>query len=171
MNDDPCLLTTGDFSTLTALHEQWTQRNHHLTRRLRAKLDAAKVVFPDNLPRDVASLGSRIAYAIGEERHVSLLTATIGLDRDWLPITLPIGLALLGRREGWATHLEIEPTRSRFLTLGRIIEQPEASWPGRFSHHGASVETRLRLPVAAETRTSRAKVASPDDGDPGPAAA
>lgn len=157
MNDNSCLLTTGDFSTLTGLHEQWTQRDHDLTRQLRAKLDAAKIVFPDELPRDVASLGSRIAYAVGEQRHVSVLTATTGLDRDWLPITLPIGLALLGQREGWAMHFYVEPARSRLLTLGRVVEQPEASWPGRFSPHGSSVETPLRLRVAAETRTPRTK--------------
>lgn len=171
MNDDPCLLTIGDFSTLTALQEQWYKRNHDLTRQLRAKLDTAEVVFPDDLPRDVASLGSRIAYAIGEERHVAVLTATIGLDRDSLPITLPIAFALLGRREGWAKHLEVEPARCRLLTLGRVLEQPEASWPGRFSPHGSSSEIPRRLRIAAETRAPRTKFASPDDGDAGPTTA
>lgn len=100
MNDNPCLLTIGDFTTLSTIQEQWSQRCYVLVPQLRAKLEAAAVVFPDDLPRDVASLGSQIAYAIGEETHVAILTGTTGLDRGCLPITLPIGLALLGHREG-----------------------------------------------------------------------
>jgi regulator of nucleoside diphosphate kinase len=173
VNDNSCLLTIGDFATLAVLHEQWTRRDHDLTRQLRAKLDAAKVVFPDDLPRDVASLGSRIAYAVGEDRHISVLTGTTGLDRGWLPITLPIGLALLGQREGWAMNFDIGPARSRLLTLGRVMEQPEASWPGRFSPRNVLVETpSLRLVrSSAKGRVPQAKSAHPYDEDPGPAAA
>lgn len=173
MNDNPCLLTIGDFTTLSSIHEQWSQRDRDLVPQLRAKLEAAVVVFPDDLPRDVASLGSQIAYAIGEETHVATLTGTTGLDRHWLPVTLPFGLALLGQREGWAKYFDIGPGRSRVLTLGRVLEQPETSWPGRFSPHSTvTAPASLRLiRSSAKRRVHQANGAAPDDEDPGPAAA
>ena len=173
MIDYVCLLTIGDFTTLNALHEQWSLRDHDLAPLLRAKLEAATVVFPDDLPRDVATLGSQIAYAVGEETHIAKLTGTIGIDRGWLPITVPAGLALLGQREGWAKNFEIEPGRSRLLTLGRVLEQPESSWPGRFSPHKASA-VMPSLPLVRSTTEGRALQADgarPDDDDPGPAVA
>jgi regulator of nucleoside diphosphate kinase len=173
VTNNPCLLAIGDFTTLKTLHEQWTERGHDLAPLLRAKLEAAKVVFPDDLPRDVASLGSQIAYAVGEESHISVLTGTTGLDKGSLPITLPLGLALLGQREGWAKNFEVEPGRSLRLTLNRVIEQPESSWPGRYSPRNRSAEAPpLRL-VRSSTggRVAQADGARPDDEDPGPAAA
>ncbi len=173
MNDNPCLLTIGDFTTLSSIHEQWSQRDHDLVLQLRAKLETAVVVFPDDLPRDVASLGSQIAYAVGEETHVATLTGTTGLDRRWLPITLPFGLALLGQREGWAKNFDVRPGCSRVLTLGRVMEQPETSWPGRFSPHSTVTEpASLRL-IRSSTkgRVHQTNGGPPDDGDPGPAAA
>lgn len=173
MNDTPCLLTIGDFTTLGTIHAQWSERDHDLVPQLRAKLEAAVVVFPDDLPRDVASLGSQIAYAIGEETHVATLTATVGLDRDWLPIALPLGLALLGQREGWAMNFDVGSGRARVLTLGRVMEQPESSWPGRFSpHHTVIAPASLRLiRNSAKSRAHQASGAAPEDDDPGPAAA
>lgn len=173
MNDTQCILTIGDFSTLKALDEQWSGREHDLAPLLRAKLETAKVVFPDDLPRDVASLGSRIAYAVGEEAYVTVLTDTLVPGQDCLPITLPVGLALLGQREGWATVLEVEPSRPRSITLGRVIEQPEASRPGRVSPDKSPLESQL-LRFDQSARRSppfRARSGHPDDEDPGPAAA
>lgn len=173
MNDNACILTIGDFSTLEALLQRWTERDHELTPRLRAKLEMAKVVFPDDLPRDVASLGSRVAYAIGDETHVSVLTATVLADRDCLPVTLPVGLALLGQREGWAAMFEIEPSRSRSVTLGQVIEQPEAMWPGRFTPKEALLNSPALRLVQGSRHNPRPRASGPhaDDDDPGPAAA
>jgi regulator of nucleoside diphosphate kinase len=140
VNDQLCILTAGDFSTLKTLHEQWSVRGHGLAAALRKKLEAAQVVFPDDLPRDVASLGSQIAYATGDDAlHIHTLTCLSGLDREWLSICLPAGLALLGQREGRVLNFGVEPERSQRVTLHRVLEQPEASWPGRFSrkHAGA----------------------------------
>jgi regulator of nucleoside diphosphate kinase len=173
VNDKPCLLTIGDFSTLEALHEQWAERDHELTPALWAKLESASIVFPDDLPRDVASLGSRIQYAVGDQVHVSVLTGASGVSDDRLPIALPIGLALLGRREGWALNVETGPERFCMLTLGRVIEQPEKAWPGRFTPGKApSAASPPRL--VARSRPGRTRLsANPqrDDDDPGPAAA
>jgi regulator of nucleoside diphosphate kinase len=173
VNDKPCLLTIGDFSTLEALHEQWAERDHELTPALWAKLESASIVFPDDLPRDVASLGSRIQYAVGDQVHVSVLTGASGLSDDCLPISLPVGLALLGREEGWALNFETGSGRYRMLTLGRVIEQPETTWPGRFSPKKApAAPSPLRLVAGSRPGSLRASVApQPDDDDPGPAAA
>jgi regulator of nucleoside diphosphate kinase len=176
VKDSPCLFTIGDFSTLEVLHEQWADRGHELAAALWAKLESAKIVFPDDLPRDVASLGSRVRYAIGDQIHVSVLTGASGLDPDWLPVALPIGLALLGRREGWAANIEITPGRFRAVTLGEV-EQPEKAWPGRFTPRKTPRKTPMALSALRVVAESPARSLcksdgrQPDDDDPGPAAA
>jgi regulator of nucleoside diphosphate kinase len=173
VNDFPCLLTIGDFATLESLAKRWAERGHDLATLLRAKMDSAKVVFPDDLPRDAASLGSRIEYAIGDDVRIATLTGEVALAQEWLPLTLPEGLALLGRREGWSTNFKTSQGRFRPLTLCRVLEQPEANWPGRFSICKPS-GTVVALGTAVRSQQVQpinVRAVVDDDDDPGPAAA
>jgi regulator of nucleoside diphosphate kinase len=172
VNDFPCLLTIGDFATLESMAKRWAERDHELTPLLKAKLDIAEVVFPDDLPKETASLGSRIEYAIGDDVRIATLTGEVALAREWLPLTLPEGLALLGQREGWTINFETKPGRFRPLTLGRVLEQPEANWPGRFSPHKPSgTVTALGAAGRSQQIHPTCVCTAADDDDPGPAAA
>lgn len=173
MTDESCILTTGDFSALKSLQEQWTARDHRLTPALRRKLDSARIVFQADLPPDIASLGSQIAYAVeGEDIRTHVLTCLSGLDDRSLPISLALGLALLGRREGSEVDVDVEPGRSRRVRLHRVVDQPEAVWPGRYADDAAPTRTpALRLVGKPAERGPAPKRYIPFDDDPGPTAA
>lgn len=127
------ILTTGDFSTLSRLSDEWSSSGLWLGSQVRKLLESVLVVFPGDLPPDVASLGSRVAYTEnGKEYRTGELTALCLFERDYLPVRLPVGLALLGRREGETFDVQLEDGSLQHITLERVLEQPERTWPGRF---------------------------------------
>jgi regulator of nucleoside diphosphate kinase len=168
--DDVSILTIADFSTLKRLEEVWSARGHDLTPALRRKLHRATVTFQSDLPRGIATLGSRISYSIGDEGMLTrTLTATTGLDAQWLPVSLPLGLALLGQCEGIATIVDCDGEAGRRVKLHRVLDQPEASWPGRFNtaagecaHRGYTAPGVIDRPVVQASRPSHAH----EDSDP-----
>lgn len=172
MIDDVCTLTIGDFSTLRALEEHWSENDHALLPDLRRKLDSARVVFQDDLPRGVATLGSRIAYTVDRgELETRALTCLAGVGEQWLPIRLPVGLAILGRSEGQDINVREGGGAQRLVRLHRVFDQPEANWPERFEPEPKPAQPALRL-VQGGGRRAAAVIAAPDDGDdPGPSAA
>ena len=132
MNDEPCTLTIADFEVLTTLQKVWAARAHPLSLALRHKLNGARIVFPGDLPRDVATLGSCVVYTIDRGRSFThTLTGLTGLGPLELPVSVAAGLALVGRREGEAFPVR-EPDGARIVELHRVLAQPEAAWPGRF---------------------------------------
>ena len=94
------ILTSGDFSTLSRLVEDWHAAGYALAPLARKIVGHARVVFPSDLPPDVASLGSRLEYSGDGKRSTAELTALVLMERDCLPVRDPVGLGLLGRREG-----------------------------------------------------------------------
>ena len=128
------ILTSGDFSTLGQLFEEWHAADHTLAPTARKLLDGAIVVFPSDLPPDVASVGSRLEYSEnGERRATAELTALQLFGREYLPVRLPLGLALLGRREGEEFDVLLEDGAIQRIKLEKVLEQPERTWPGRFT--------------------------------------
>ncbi len=137
------ILTAGDFSTLSQLSEEWRSSEKWFAPTARKMLEDALVVFPSDLPRDVASLGSRVTYAErGTQSRTAELTALVLFDRDYLPIRMPLGLALLGRREGDEFEVRLENGRLQHIKLEKVIEQPERTWPGRFEADASDVSGR-----------------------------
>lgn len=146
------ILTSGDFSTLTRLCDEWHAAGHSLAPLARKLLDNAVVVFPSDLPSDVASLGSRLSYTENDEtRDAAELTALLLFDRDYLPVRLPLGLALLGRREGESFDVLLEGGVTRRIKLEKVLEQPERTWPGRFSGE-ASLVTQTSVTLTSANR-------------------
>lgn len=113
-------------------------------------LDKAVVVFPEDLPPDVASLGSRLEYSEnGEKRATAELTALLLFGRDYLPVRLPLGLALLGRREGEEFDVLLDDGSVARIKLEKVLEQPERTWPGRFTGD-ASLVSRAQVALQME---------------------
>ena len=137
------ILTTGDFSTLIRLSDEWNSSGHWLGPRARKMLEDAVVVFPSDLPPDVASLGSRVAYSeSGRHTRTAELTALLLLDRDYLPVRLPLGLALLGQRERAEFEVQFDDGSLQRIKLEKVLEQPEKARPGRFEAGGSGGERR-----------------------------
>jgi hypothetical protein len=161
--------TVGDFAALKALENHWSERDHELLPALRRKLESARIVFQTDLPRHVATVGSQVAYTIDRgELETRTLTSLAAPGGHWLPVQHPLGLAILGRREG-----EVFEVSGQDIHLHRVFDQPEANWPGRFQQDpGPPTQAQVRLVPGSGSRRGLDLVATADeDDDPGPSAA
>lgn len=94
---------------------------------LRNELDRAAVLPREQMPQDVAVLGSCVTYVdleTGEKEQYTLtLPQHADVDRQRLSVLSPIGTALLGYREGdrldWPT-----PGGNRRLQILRVTHPP-----------------------------------------------
>jgi regulator of nucleoside diphosphate kinase len=177
MSEDACILTTKDFSILEVMFDRCLGRDDPMAALLRRKLDAALVVFRDDVPGNVATLSSRVTFSVDGGAHE---TRVISHDRmTWpvglfLPMTHPRGLALLGLVEGQEFRLTGHDGRRERVRLEKVNYQPEAA--RRESELARSPEIppgnrpALRL-VAGSLRGEPALVGPDGFDDPGPAAA
>ena len=127
---DACILTTKDLTILEAMLERCLGRSDPLRELVQRKIDAATVVFRDDIAADVATLNSRVTYRVDDcqlhSRVISRdqLTSPIGL---FLPITTAPGLALLGLSQGQGFRLTNSRGLVEIITLERVLYQPEAA--------------------------------------------
>jgi len=125
-----CQLTGKDFAILEFILERTPAQNQALLRLLRTKLATATVVSQDDVDRLVATINSRVEYAVdggptnnrilihGQERAVPGLT---------LPITTLRGLALLGLRAVDSIVVERPDGMREEVCLRGVAYQPEAA--------------------------------------------
>ncbi len=140
------VLTSGDFATLSDLFEEWQAAGDALVPTARKILEGVVVVFPSDLPPDVANLGSTLQYSDSSgKRRVVELTALSRQDGDSLPIHHPLGLALLGRREGDEIDVRLDDGTLQRIRLEKVLAQSERS------RHGADTSHTDRNLVIART--------------------
>jgi regulator of nucleoside diphosphate kinase len=168
MNDDtPCHLTAKDVSVLEAMMDRpEVMESPAITRLLHRKLASARVCIRDDIDPRVATINSRIQYAVGAS-PAEMCVLTHGGENALPGMALPIsglhGLALLGLTEGDAIAVDMGSGKTDVLRLVRIEHQPEAA-RRKFG--------RPRLAVVAGARIqSRRPDDNPEDDDPGPRAA
>lgn len=97
---------------------------------LQLELERALVVPPQSVPPNVITMNSRVCLLDldnGERMAVSLVFPDArGTDANKVPVLAPLGLALLGCREGdvmeWRTQQGL-----RRLRIDRVLYQPESS--------------------------------------------
>ncbi|MBL8578622.1 MAG: GreA/GreB family elongation factor [Mesorhizobium sp.] len=129
MHKDACVLTTKDFTILEVMLDRCADAGNAIGSLLRRKIEAATVVFREDVPAAVATLNSRVTYRINDGEPDSRIlshdrmNASTGL---FLPITSPIGLALLGMAEGQRFEIG-QDGRTKHITLDAILYQPEAA--------------------------------------------
>ncbi len=129
MHKDLCVLTTKDFTILEVMLDRCAVADNPMARLLRRKIGSASVVFADDIGATVATLSSRVTYRIDASEPDSRIlshdrmNASAGL---FLPITSPIGLALLGLSEGQDFYIESTEGMRR-ITLETVLYQPEAA--------------------------------------------
>ncbi len=166
-DDTPCHLTAKDVSVLEAMIERpEAMASPAIARLLRRKLASARVCIRDDIDPRVATINSRIQYAVGNNPAETCVLTHGGesaLPGTALPISGLHGLALLGLMEGDAIAVDMDSGRTDVLRVVRIEHQPEAA-RRRFG--------RPRLAVVAGARgQSRQADDNPEDDDPGPHAA
>lgn len=163
MPDETFILTARDFSVLEALHDRIRDCDDPLLPILRRKIGAARVVLRDAVPPDVATLNSRVAYAVDGSAPDTRVIAT---DHRTLPMgmVLPItsrrGLALLGLSEGAAFMLGDAGGRTERIVLRKVLYQPEAARHVAERTNDVAVSERRR-PVLKLVRGALAEGSDP----------
>lgn len=158
MTIDSCVLTTKDFTILEVMFDRCSDRSSPLGTLLKRKLEAAIVIFRDDVAPAVATLSSRVVYRCGD-REVD--TRILCHDRMsspglFLPITTPLGLALLGLIEGQSMQFDAAEG-PRCVLLETVAYQPEAARRER--------EAIARLATPAMRRKAFRLVSGPMGGD------
>ena len=166
-DDTPCHLTAKDMSVLEAMMDRpEVVASPAIAHLLRRKLAAARVCMRDDVDPRVATINSRILYAVGSGPAETCILTHGGenaLPGTALPISGLHGLALLGLMEGDAIAVDTGNGRTDVLHLVRIEYQPEAA-------RRSNVRPRLALVTAGRVPSRRA-TGNPEDDDPGPRAA
>jgi regulator of nucleoside diphosphate kinase len=124
-----CTLTTKDFTILEVMYDRCLERSGPMAALLRRKLEAATVVFRDDVEPEVATLSSRVAFRLdgrGPESRILSHDAMASATGLFLPVTTLNGLALLGLSEGQELRFETD-TGERHVLLQEVLYQPEAA--------------------------------------------
>jgi regulator of nucleoside diphosphate kinase len=125
------LLPEPDARRLTEIAEGIhgaSRRDYDGLARLSDALDRARVVSSEELPPDVVSMHSTVRVADAETGEESTYTLVYPASADAaarkLSVLAPIGLAVLGRREGDAIEPQA-PGGVRRLRIVKLEHQPE----------------------------------------------
>lgn len=124
-----CRLTSKDYSILEVMLERRRGFDDPIVPMLERKLAGARVVLVDSVAADVATLNSRVQFRVGDQpaQTRTLIQQEVrGLVGLGLPLTTPLGLALLGLGEGEATVFEQHGGATR-VVLEKVLYQPEAA--------------------------------------------
>jgi regulator of nucleoside diphosphate kinase len=130
---EPILMTPHDHDRLSYLAEQLTETttiHDSEVKVLERELDRADVVEDAELPADVVTMNSELLLVdIDTQEALSLRVVfprAADIERGWISVLAPVGLAVLGSREGdeitWRT-----PRRVRRFRIERVTYQPEAN--------------------------------------------
>lgn len=185
MSIDTCILTTKDFTILEVMRDRRRGREDPLVPILKRKLEAATIVFREDVPETVATLSSRVTYSVDgrtpDTRVISHdhLSMPMGM---FLPITTRRGLALLGLSEGEEFVLTDAAGRQERILLQKVHYQPEAARRSGGSEAGetaaqAMPEPARRRPLLKLVHGALAGADRPRAGgyngpeEPGPSAA
>lgn len=163
-------ITPRDLNILEDMLDHSHRDDHRLANAIRRKLRLAQIIFADDLPASIVTLGSRIAFQV-DERPIE--ERTLVTAEQYVPgqahqsIASLRGIAMLGLAEGNYVEVELED-RTETLAVIQVLYQPEAERRGR------KAPTGLRLVSSGEgaMRTTRSvRDSNPLDDDPGPSAA
>ncbi|KAA3629765.1 MAG: nucleoside diphosphate kinase regulator [Proteobacteria bacterium] len=129
MNTRPgIILTSQDLNRLETLLDALPTDAFPGKVELRAELDRAEVVEPQDIPPDVVTMNSRVRFALesGEEFSLTLVyPKDMDGSADRISIIAPVGSALLGLSAG--EHIEWPRPGGGILKvrLVEVVYQPE----------------------------------------------
>lgn len=174
MPQENCILTTKDFTILEVMRERCADASDPMRALLDRKLGLARVVFREDAPATLATISSRITYAINGDKDDTRILSHDRMNAPnglFLPITTLRGLALLGLCEGQSLTYAGRDGREECVRLHVVQFQPEAA--RREMEAAARLATpqqrRAIFRIVGGTGTAPAHLEKPDD--PGPGAA
>lgn len=123
-------LTVKDHLLIEAYLERHKDRDPIVVAIARAKLSNARVVFTQDVPADVVTLNSRVRYRLDggpAQMRQPVLWGQPLVQGLTIPITAPLGMALLGLRPGQTLPLPRRDGSFEILAITEIAYQPEAA--------------------------------------------
>ena len=130
-HNDQIIITQPDLLRLGHLLAHYLPTWPYL-RTLERRLADARVVPPDAVPPDVITMGTRFSFTDRRtgvaETYRLVYPDEADLERGRLSVFAPIGTAVLGRAVGRALWWKV-PYGLRFITIDRVLFQPEADGP------------------------------------------
>lgn len=145
---DSCQLTTKDYTILEVIRERHPIRDETFSTILQRKISSAVVMFREDIPANVVTLSSRVAYRVNDgpaETRIVAHDQMRGLVGMLLPITNPRGLALLGLAEGQSMSIPTADGSLETLTVHEVVYQPEAARRERLKLAGVAASGSYRL--------------------------
>jgi len=131
MSDQPSILMTArDYFILKSLRDRCCEAGDPVHRLLSAKLVSAGVLRGDEVPGDLVTLESRVAYRVGdgpEETRAIVQDERRNLVGLTLPLTNTRALAMLGLRVGESVAATTSEGDPEMVTVTRLLYQPEAA--------------------------------------------
>lgn len=129
------ILTSHDLDRLEALLESRSAAAFPGRTELRAELDRAEVVEPQDVPSDVVTMNSKVRFVL-ESGEEFCLTLVYPRDMDGsterISILAPVGSALLGLSAGEQIEWPKPGGGVMKVRLVEVIYQPERA--GEFRH-------------------------------------
>lgn len=133
MSDKNILITKVDRKRLIDLilnAQSGEYRGSIYLDKLRAELDRAQIVTPQEIPGDVVTMNSKVALLDLDTQEEEVYTLVYPEDANSaegkISILAPIGTAMLGYRVGDEFEWEV-PAGRRRIRVDKILYQPEAS--------------------------------------------
>ncbi len=170
-------LTTRDHAILQTLFDAHRGPHGPYLLLLEQKLRGSALAFSDDIPADVVTLGSRVAYTIDgmpAGPHALVEGDAPGGPGDAVSVRTLRGLALLGLSEGSAVVVDLGSGVSEALRVVQVLSQPEAAARGKAAEADAGAAGKGGGAVVSfRPRATRPVFPDPgpDDDDPGPRAA
>lgn len=122
-------ITRADMTRLRALIASTKTTRDDLS-ILRNELDQARLVEPEDIPRDVITMNSQARLLDLEDQEEMTFTLVFpenaSIEHDRISVLAPIGTAMLGQREGEEFEWEVPAGRVR-LKVVKVLYQPEAA--------------------------------------------
>lgn len=179
MSNEICILTNEDFTILEVMRARCRGTDDPLAPILKRKIDSALVMFHTDVPRNVATLNSRVTFSVdGRDYDTRVISrdrtdSPVGMS---LPVTTMRGLALLGLAEGHGFFVVNQDGIEERIVLEKVLYQPETATREKEFLKDTAMLTHRRpmLKVIHGSLHDQTQATSTGSGgfdDPGPSAA
>jgi regulator of nucleoside diphosphate kinase len=140
---DRIYITKSDFHDLHALIAQHAEsRDEAAAERLAEELERALVVDPQQLPPDVVTMHSRVAFETvdtGTRREVVVVQpAAADASAGKVSVLAPVGAALIGLRTGDTIKWPLPGDRIVEIRILGVEQPPRGEEPGLIEPFGAA---------------------------------
>lgn len=128
MNTAIAQLSESDVSRL----ERASERDSRYQAMLDALLERADIVAPRRIQPDVVTMNSAVTLTDAVSQASRTWTIVYPddalFDAGLLNVFSPVGMALLGARQGDRVTVSLPDGASSLMTITRVEYQPEANW-------------------------------------------